>query len=118
MYYIKNDVNLESLRNYGFKIGREIPDNERCICNDYERDDYWLIPMDPDNPEEVYYANDEFDQPIWSVHIQDSRRIWIECVPSCTYHIDNCDMEHMFYVLKRMIEDGIIGDDCKEEPAE
>lgn len=111
MYFIKENVDLKSLEKYGFKIGREIPDNERCICNDFERDDYWLISMNPDKPDEVYYADDDFDQPIWSVHIQSHRRIWIECVPPGTYHIDNMDMEEMFYALKCMIEDGIIDDD-------
>ena len=111
MYFIKDNVDLKSLEKYGFKIGREIPDNERCICNDYERDDYWLIAMNPDEPDEVYYADDKFDQPIWSIHIQRNRRMWIECVPCCTYHIDNMDMDKMFFVLKCMIEDGLITDD-------
>lgn len=111
MYKIKENVNLKSLEKYGFKIGRNIPDNERCICNDYERDDYWLIPVYPDEPDKVFYADEEFDQPIWSVHVHsESRRMYIDCVPSCTYHIDNMDMEEMFYVLKCMIEDSIIED--------
>ena len=114
MYFIKDDINLKSLEKYGFKIGRDITDNERCICNDSERDDYWLIPMDPDEPNEVFYADDEYDQPIWSIHIQSNRRVWIDCVPSCTYHIDNMDMEQMFYVLKCMIEEGVITDNYKE----
>ena len=110
MYFIKDCVDLNDFQQYGFKIGRHIPDSERCIDNDYEMDDYWLIPMNPDNPDEVYYADDEFDQPIWSIHIQNNRRVFIDCVPSCTYHIDNMDMEQMFYVLKHMIDDGIITD--------
>ena len=114
MYLIRDNVDLKILEKYGFKIGREIPDNERCICNDYERDDYWLIAMNPDEPEEVFYADDAFDQPIWSIHIQNNRRLWIECVPSCTYHIDNLDMDKMFFVLKCMIEDGLIIDDYAE----
>jgi hypothetical protein len=118
VYYIKDNVNLESLRNYGFKIGREISDNERCICNDPERDDYWLIPMEPDNPSKVFYADADFDQPIWSIHVKSTRKLWIDCVPSCTYHIDNMDMEYIFYTLKRMIEDGLIEDDYKEESIE
>lgn len=69
--------------------------------------------MDLDEPEKVHYADDEFDQPIWSVHIQPNRRMWIDCVPSCTYHIDNMDMEEMFFVLMRMIEDDIIRDSCR-----
>lgn len=113
MYKIKENIDLKSLEKYGFKIGREIPDNGRCICNDYERDNYWLIPTSPDNPNEIYYADDDFDQPIWSVHIRNNRRVWIDCVPSCTYHIDNMDMETMFYTLKCMIDDGVIEDDYK-----
>lgn len=119
MYKIKENVDLKILEKYGFKIGREIPDNTRCICNDYDRDDYWLIPMDPDEPENVFYADEEFDQPIWSIHIQTSlgrnQRVWIDCVPSCTYHIDNMDMEQMFYTIKCMIEDGLIEDDYEEK---
>lgn len=114
MYFIKDNIDLRSLEKYGFKIGREIPDNERCIDNDYERDDYWLISMNPDEPDEIHYADDDYDQPIWCVHIQSNRRVWIDCTPSCTYHIDNMDMEQMFYVLKRMIEDGIIVDSYGE----
>jgi hypothetical protein len=111
MYKIKDGVDLKSLRKYGFKIGREYPDNERCICNDHERDDYWLIPMDPDEPGKPWYADNEFDQLIWSIQIQPSRRLWIECVPSYTYHISNVDMEPMFYALILMIKDGLIEDD-------
>ena len=122
MYFIKDNVELKTLEKYGFKIGREIVDNKRCICNDFERDDYWLIPMNPDEPDEIYYADDDYDQPIWSIHVQNNgvrdsikRRLYIDCVPSCTYHISNMTMDKMFYVLKRMIEDGIIEDDYIEE---
>lgn len=112
MYFIKDNIDLTTLEKYGFKIGRNIPDNERCICNDSDRDDYWLIPMNPDEPDEIYYG--EEDDPIWSIHIQKHRRMWIDCVPSGTYHIDNMDMNEMFYVLKCMIEDDIIHDDYLE----
>lgn len=115
MYKIKEDINLEVLRKYGFKLGKEYPESERCICNDYERDDYWFISMSLDEPDKVNYASDEFDQPTWSVHIQSNRRLWIECVPSCTYHIDNLDMEQMFFTLMNMILDGIIEDDFENK---
>lgn len=115
MYFIDKDVDLRRLERYGFKIGRDITDNERCICNDYERDDYWLIPTDPDDPDKIYYADEKFNQPIWSIHVHSSDRIvYIDCVPASTYHIDNMDMEEMFYWLKCMIEDGIIYDNYWE----
>lgn len=119
MYRLDTNVTPKELTKYGFKIGREWTDNERFICNDYERDDFWLVPMNPDFPEEIYYADEEFDQPIWSIHVQyiDARyaecpyyRLIIDCVPASTYHISNMDMEQMFYVLYLMIKDGIIID--------
>lgn len=116
MYKIKKDVELDNLRKYGFMLGKEYPDNDRCICNDYEREEYWLIPFDEDYPnEKIAYADEDYDQPLWSIHIQSSRRVWIDCVPSGTYHIDNWDMEQMFYVIKQMIDDEIIEDDYKED---
>lgn len=111
MFYINDTIELKALEKYGFKIGENIPDNKRCICNASERKDYWLISMGPDESDKVLYANDEFDQPLWSIHVHSSsRRVYIDCVPSYTYHIDNLDMEEMFYTLKCMIEDGIIID--------
>ena len=109
MYYIDEKFDLERLKRYGFKIGRDLPDNEYWICNAQERDDYWLVSMDLDEPNKINYADE--DLPVWTIHINRYRRMWIDCVPASTYHIDNSDMEEMFYWLKVMIEDGVIYDD-------
>lgn len=114
MYFIKENVDLKSLEKYGFKIGKDMSDNERWIFNDFERSDYWLTSMCSDEPERVCYADGD-DHPMWSIHIQSHRRVWIDCVPPYTFHIDNMDMDKMFYVLKCMIEDGIIEDHYTEE---
>lgn len=119
MYRLNKTVKLEELQKYGFKIGRDWTDNERFICNDHERDDFWLVPLNPDYPDEIYYADEDFDQPIWSIHVQPMDkatlhsyyRLYIDCVPSCTYHISNMDMEQMFHALYCMVKDGIIYDD-------
>ena len=108
MYNVKEKIDLTK---YGFAKAKNLPDHERWCCNKSDLEDYWLIAMNLDEPEEVDYADEDFDQPTWSIHIQNTGRMWIECVPSCTYHIDNSDMEKMFYVLKLMIEDGVIEDD-------
>lgn len=111
MYHLKEGISPEKLRPFGFKTGREYPDNERCICNDYQRDNYWLIPMDPDEPDKIHYADPEFNQPIWSIEVGDSGRIWIECVPSGTYHIGSYELEPMLHVLRMLILEGFIDDD-------
>lgn len=120
MYRLNENIKPEELRKYGFKIGREWTDNERFICNDYDRDNFWLVPVNPDCPDEIYYADEEFDQPIWEIRVQyigarytpvPYYRLLIDCVPASTYHIGNMDMEQMFYVLYCMIKDGVIVDD-------
>lgn len=113
MYLIKENVDLNTLRDFGFRIGKEYPDNDRCICNESDRDDYWLIPFDleADESGKILYADEEFDQPLWSIHVQNNRRVWVECVPSCTYHIGGYDLEPMLHALRNMILAGIVDDD-------
>lgn len=108
MLKIKQTIQLDDLRKYGFKQGTEYPDNERCICNDYEREDFWLISMESDNPDEVEYA--EEDLPLWSIHINTERRLWIECVPFGDFCINSFDIENMLHTLYQMISDGVIED--------
>ena len=110
MYRLKNNIKVESLRKYGFRLGKEYPDSERCICNKSDREDFWLISLKSDDTDKIRYADENFDQPIWSIHVQRNRRLWIDCTPSGTYHIDNIDMERMFHVIYLMILDGIIVD--------
>ena len=112
MYKIADDIkDLSILEDYGFKQGFEIPDHQRCICNERDYDNWWLIPMNPDDPYTPYYANEEEgDQVIWSIQVMDDRTLYIDCVPSCTYHISNYDMKEMFSVLYKLIKDYIIVD--------
>ena len=119
MYKLKENVKLEDLRKYGFKPARELPDCDRWVGNDYWLDDMYLIPMNPDFPGKPYYADEEFDQLLWEIHVtaiasneENKRyRIWIDCTPASTYHIDNMDTEPMFFAIYNMICDGIIEDD-------
>ena len=108
MYKIKENIDLSVLEKYGFKKGKDLPENDKWICNESEKEEYWLISIDPD---EGYIIYAEDDLLLWSINVQSNRRLWIDCVPCCTYHICSADMEEMFYVLKKMIEDGILEDD-------
>ena len=109
MYKVKENIDLSILEKYGFIKGYDLPECNDWINNRDEYQDYWLIPRNPDEPHRPYYA--EGTLLLWSIHVQPSRRLWIDCVPCCTYHIDNLDMNEMFYRLKQMIEDGILEDD-------
>lgn len=111
MYKVKENIDLSTLEKYGFKKGKDLPEYNDWICNSPEYEDYHLIPMNPDEPEHPFYSDEGNGLLIWSIHVQPSRRLWIQCVPSCTYEITNMDMDEMFYRLKQMIEDGILEDD-------
>lgn len=112
MYKLKDTVDLEQLRKYGFRPGNEYDDYKRCICNDYEYDNWWLISLDSKGA--VRYADYDEDQPMWCVQVRDDMTLWIECVPSFSYSISIYDMEHMFHALYNMIADGIIEDTLNE----
>jgi hypothetical protein len=111
MLKIKDGIDLKKLEEYGFNIGEKFIDNgERCICNESEYNDYWKFSMDEDEPEKVLYADDEFDQAIVSIHVQSSmgNRLYIECTPSCSYHIEGFELNIVTDTLYQMILDGIV----------
>lgn len=112
MYKLKDGIDRDIVRRYGFRKGKEYPEYQEVICNKPEYEDYWLLPLDPDEEEEKLCRDD--NQTLWSIHIQSSGRIWIDGVPFSTYHIDNSDMELAFYTLRSMILDGLIDDDMDE----
>lgn len=113
MYYIKDNVDLKWLEKYGFKLGRELPDNEKWIDNNSEKDDYWIVSMSY-NHDRILYGDCNFYLPFWTMHVQKDRRLWVECVPA-TCHITNDNLEEMFYTLKCMIDAGIIIDDFRNK---
>ena len=110
MYKIKEDIDLNNLRKYGFKKGNEYPilDLEICIPNEEDREDFWLIPFKPNEENQIHYVKEDANCPIWTIHILKNRNIDISCVQSTTYQINNSDMENMFVVLKKLIKEKIV----------
>lgn len=109
MYRLAKDVEFKLLEDYGFKKAKDIPFIADNSCLNEDGEDYWLLSMNPDEPEEVLC--DDYENPSWSICVRQNRNIWIDCVPVGTYHIDNLDMEEMFYVLRQLIIEGMIEDD-------
>lgn len=116
MLKLKDGIDPKVLEKYGFELGQKFIDKgERCICNKSEYQDYWKFSMDEDEPGQVLYADVDFDQPMTSIHVQSccENRLWIECVPSCTYHIGGWNLNMITDTLHQMITDGIL--EVKEE---
>ena len=111
MLKIKKEVDLNVLKKYGFELGINFVNRgETCICNKSDYQDYWKFSMQEDEPEKVLYADEEFDQAAVSIHIQSDfeNRLWIECVPSSSYHIEGWDLDIISDTLLAMANDGII----------
>ena len=112
MYILADGVYLDDLRRYGFKPGREWPKYEEWIDNDYWYDDMFLIPMDPDEPDKPNYADEDDAILQWELHCirrgLDGYEIWIDMVPSGTFHITCIECNEMFKALYNMIRDGVI----------
>lgn len=111
MLKLKNGIDPKILEKYGFAIGQTfINRGERCIENECDYKDYWKFSMCEDEPERVLYADEEFDQAMISIHVQSKieNRLWIECTPSRTYHIEGWELDLVTDTLYQMISDGII----------
>lgn len=113
-FRIKDGIDLEELRKYGFKTGKEWADaGEKCLSNlGYAYQHVWWhkFYMDPSKDNEcIYYADDDFDQPMVQITIRtESRDLWIDCTPSCTYHISGEELDIVVETIMRLTEDGLL----------
>lgn len=111
MLKLKDGLDPKVLEKYGFQLGQKFIDKgERCIFNESEYQEYWKFAMDEDEPDKVLYADEGFDQAMVSIHVQSNfeNRLWIECVPSSSYHIEGWDLNLITDTLYKMIVDGIL----------
>lgn len=112
MYYLKKDIDVEKLRDYGFKLGKEWSNYREFICNEPEYDDFWLVStIKEDYGDEIYFAEEGI--PLWYMQaslVKGAYRIWIDVAPAGTYHVDCYDMEPMLNVIYKLIQDGLIED--------
>ena len=112
-------LNIETLQKYGFKTGKELAEvgvrGFEGIGYEYRHQHFFKLPMDPDEPEQVWYADDEFDQPLVEVEIRsDSGHLSGDCTPSGTYHIGGHELDTLTDVIFQMTQDGILEVDCDD----
>lgn len=111
MLRIKDNVDLRLLTDYRFELGYKFVDRgEKCICNSSDYNDYWKFSMEEDEPTKLLYANEEYEQAMVSIHIQSDmkNRVWIECVPSSSYHIEGWELDIVTDTILAMANDGIL----------
>lgn len=110
---VKAGVDLEELRKFGFKTGKEWADaGEQCLQGigyEYQHGWYHKFLMDPDEEEKIYYADEEYDQPMVQITVRtEYRDIYVECVPSGTYHIGGSDMDIVLETILELTQAGLL----------
>lgn len=117
---LKNDVNPEILREYGFVIGREHFGKEKWCGNGigYEYQANWyhkFLTVDYDTGEvgdefgDIAYSDDsEIPMVHMSFRVGSGDDLYIDCAPSCTYHIGGDELDIITDTIYELIEAGLI----------
>ena len=114
MIRIKDGVDFEVLRNFGFKKGKEWADaGERClegIGYKYQHEWWHKFKMEESDPDRIEYADEEYDQPTVSLCFRtgNSNDLYIECVPRGSYHIGGSDLDIISETIMDLTRAGLI----------
>lgn len=114
MIKLKDGINPEVLRKYGFKPGEAFFFKERRF--DYstkEAEDWFKFEMDPEEPDKILYADSDYDFAMVEMcfckrYDNNSYILYIDCAPSCTYHIGGSELAIIENTLFDLITDGIV----------
>lgn len=113
---LKEGVDPEILRNYGFKTGKEWADaGERCLEGPgYETFHPWYLKflMDEEHPEKIAYTDEEYNLPMVQIFIRTGAHfkndMYVDCSPCDTYHIGGYELDILLETIFDMVNDGII----------
>lgn len=95
---IKNDVDLDELRKFGFKTGREWADaGERCLQGsgfEYMHEWWHKFLMDEEDENRIAYISEEYDIPKVQISVRTNfrRDIYIDVAVEGTYHTSELDV--------------------------
>ena len=110
---LKDNIDFEELRKFGFKTGKEWADaGERCLKGSgykYQHEWWHKFLMDKDEPDKIAYISDEYDIPCIQISVRTEHRdIYIEASVEGTYHIGGSDFDVVTDTLLDLIEAGIV----------
>ena len=113
MFKLKENLSPEVLRQYGFRLGSEFINERRFeYLSAAEAQEWFKFKMDEEEPEHIAYAESEFDYAMVEIScFLRSDNIWvlyIDCAPSCTYHIGGGDLDVITDTFYDLIIDGVI----------
>lgn len=112
---LKNDVTPEVLKKHGFKTGKEWADaGERCLGpgHEYQHGWYHKFLMDEEEPEKIAYTDEEYAIPRVQISVRTDEKfgndIYVDCAPSCTYHIGGYEMDIVLETIYKLTKDRIL----------
>lgn len=118
---LKAGINPDILRNYGFHLGKEDFGKERW-CGDgagyqYQADWYhkFLTYNEEtgeygENFDKIAYTDDEYDIPMVHISCRTNFQndLYIDCAPSCTYHIGGSELNILADTIFQLTQDQLL----------
>lgn len=113
MIKVKDSVNLEELRKFGFKTGKEWSDQgERCLEESgyaYQHEWWHKFLMDEEDETKIAYIDDDYDIPCVQISIRtEYRDVYIDVAIEGTYHVGGSDLDIVTKTIMDLTNAGLL----------
>lgn len=110
---VKAGIDLEELKKYGFKTGKEWADaGERClegIGYKYQHGWYHKFLMDADEPSKIAYIAEDYDIPCVQISVRTEHRdLYVDVAVEGTYHVGGSEMDIVTDTIYELTQAGIL----------
>lgn len=110
---VKAGIDLEELKKYGFKTGKEWADaGERCLESigyEYQHEWYHKFLMDADEPSKIAYIAEDYDIPCVQISVRTEHRdLYVEVAVEGTYHVGGSELDIVTDTIYELTQAGIL----------
>lgn len=110
---VKAGIDLEELKKYGFKTGKEWADaGERClegIGYKYQHKWYHKFLMDADEPSKIAYIAEDYDIPCVQISVRTEHRdLYVDVAVEGTYHVGGSELDIVTDTIYELTQAGIL----------
>lgn len=110
---VKAGIDLEELKKYGFKTGKEWADaGERClegIGYKYQHEWYYKFLMDADEPSKIAYIAEDYDIPCVQISVRTEHRdLYVDVAVEGTYHVGGSELDIVTDTIYELTQAGIL----------
>lgn len=110
---VKAGIDLEELKKYGFKTGKEWADaGERCLESigyKYQHEWYHKFLMDADEPSKIAYIAEDYDIPCVQISVRTEHRdLYVDVAVEGTYHVGGSELDIVTDTIYELTQAGIL----------